>query len=147
MNPAYDMLKTRFARIATLGEASAMLGWDASAMMPAGGGAARGEQLATLAGLMHDMLIAPETGAALSAAEADGDWGSANLALMRRAHIRATALPTALVEEATTAQQAYSGVNLDEEAANLMRFQQAYQASGKVLQIASQLFQQMLDIN
>ena len=53
----------------------------------------------------------------------------------------------ALVEEATTAQQAYSGVNLDEEAANLMRFQQAYQASGKVLQIASQLFQQMLDIN
>jgi flagellar hook-associated protein 1 FlgK len=53
----------------------------------------------------------------------------------------------ALVEEATTAQQAYSGVNLDEEAANLMRFQQAYQASGKVLQIASQLFQQMLEIN
>jgi len=38
-------------------------------------------------------------------------------------------------------------VNLDEEAANLMRFQQAYQASGKVLQIASQLFQQMLEIN
>ena len=103
MNPAYDTLKTRFARIATLGEASAMLGWDASAMMPAGGGAARGEQLATLAGLMHDMLIAPETGAALSAAEAYGDWGSANLALMRRAHIRATALPTALVEEATIA--------------------------------------------
>jgi flagellar hook-associated protein 1 FlgK len=53
----------------------------------------------------------------------------------------------ALVDEATTAQQAYSGVNLDEEAANLMRFQQAYQASGKVLQIASQLFQQMLEIN
>ncbi|MFM7773940.1 MAG: flagellar basal body rod C-terminal domain-containing protein, partial [Candidatus Kapaibacterium sp.] len=30
-----------------------------------------------------------------------------------------------------------SGVNLDEEAANLIRFQQAYQASAKVMQIAT----------
>jgi flagellar hook-associated protein 1 FlgK len=33
-----------------------------------------------------------------------------------------------------------SGVNLDEEAANLLRYQQAYQACGKVMQIASTLF-------
>lgn len=103
MNTAYDTLKSRFARIATLGEASAMLGWDASAKMPPGGAAARGEQLATLAGLMHDMLIAPETGALLAAADADGEWDSANLALMRRAHTRATALPTTLVEASTIA--------------------------------------------
>ena len=37
-----------------------MLHWDASAMMPPGGAAARGEQLATLAGLAHDLLTAPE---------------------------------------------------------------------------------------
>jgi flagellar hook-associated protein 1 FlgK len=43
-------------------------------------------------------------------------------------------------------QQALSGVNLDEEAANLMRYQQAYQASGKVIQIASTLFETILDI-
>lgn len=54
---------------------------------------------------------------------------------------------TALVEQARTAQQGLSGVNLDEEAANLVRFQQAYQASGKVLQIASQLFDVVLALN
>jgi flagellar hook-associated protein 1 FlgK len=40
-----------------------------------------------------------------------------------------------------------SGVNLDEEAANLIRFQQAYQANGKVIQIASTLFATILGIN
>jgi flagellar hook-associated protein 1 FlgK len=38
---------------------------------------------------------------------------------------------TALVRQTTAAQQSFSGVNLDEEAANLIRFQQAYQASGR----------------
>jgi flagellar hook-associated protein 1 FlgK len=51
-----------------------------------------------------------------------------------------------LVSEARQAQQALSGVNLDEEAANLLRYQQAYQASGKMLQIASSLFQDILDL-
>lgn len=47
---------------------------------------------------------------------------------------------------AVQAQQAESGVNLDEEAANLMRYQQAYQAAGKVMQTASDLFQTLLSI-
>ena len=51
-----------------------------------------------------------------------------------------------LVDQATQAQQSLSGVNLDEEAANLLRYQQAYQASGKVIQIASALFQTILDL-
>ncbi len=106
MNPAYQRLKARFARIATLGEAQAMLGWDASAMMPPGGGAARGEQLATLAGLAHELLTAPEVADDLAAAEASGDWDSANLELMRRGHARATALPTSLVEASARANSA-----------------------------------------
>jgi len=44
------------------------------------------------------------------------------------------------------AQQSVSGVNLDEEAANLLRYQQAYQASGKVLQLASTLFDTLLNL-
>jgi flagellar hook-associated protein 1 FlgK len=51
-----------------------------------------------------------------------------------------------LLAEATNALQNESGVNLDEEAANLMRYQQAYQAAGKVMQIASQLFDVLLSI-
>jgi flagellar hook-associated protein 1 FlgK len=40
--------------------------------------------------------------------------------------------------------QSTSGVNLDEEAANLITYQQAYQASAKYIQIASDLFTQLL---
>jgi flagellar hook-associated protein 1 FlgK len=38
-----------------------------------------------------------------------------------------------------------SGVNLDEEAANLVRYQQAYQAAAKVISVANSLFQSLLD--
>lgn len=52
----------------------------------------------------------------------------------------------ALLTQNQTAQQSVSGVNLDEEAANLLRYQQAYQASGKVMQIASTLFDTLLTL-
>jgi len=49
-----------------------------------------------------------------------------------------------LLDHATQALQSTSGVNLDEEAANLLRYQQAYQASAKVLEIASKVFDEIL---
>jgi len=49
--------------------------------------------------------------------------------------------------QAVTALQNVSGVNLDEEGASLIRYQQAYQAAGKVLQIAKQMFDSLLAIN
>jgi flagellar hook-associated protein 1 FlgK len=52
----------------------------------------------------------------------------------------------ALLDQTHAAQQALSGVNLDEEAANLQRYQQAYQASSKALAIAGSLFDSILDI-
>jgi carboxypeptidase Taq len=107
---AYDRLRARFARIATIGEASAMLGWDAAAMMPTGGGAARGDQLAVLAGLSHGLLTEPAAADDLAEAEAaspDPDpWHAANLRLMRHAHTRATALPSDLVEAQARANSA-----------------------------------------
>lgn len=106
----YDRLLARFARIGTIGEASAVLGWDASVMMPPGGGAARGDQLAVLAGLAHGLLIAPAAGVDLDAAEAAGPgpdpWRAANLSLMRHAYTRATALTAALVEAQARANSA-----------------------------------------
>ncbi|MFM9835449.1 MAG: flagellar hook-associated protein FlgK [Methylophilaceae bacterium] len=53
---------------------------------------------------------------------------------------------TAILAQTTAAQQSESGVNLDEEATNLLRYQQAYQAAGKVMQIASTLFDLLLTI-
>jgi flagellar hook-associated protein 1 FlgK len=43
-------------------------------------------------------------------------------------------------------QQSFSGVNLDEEAANLIKFQQAYQASSKVIQMAQEMFNSLLQL-
>ena len=63
----------------------------------------------------------------------------------REAEVNAKA-QEGLVTEARQAQQGLSGVNLDEEAANLLRYQQAYQASSKMLQIATSLFQSILDL-
>ena len=102
----YAALEQKFARIAVLNEAAAMLGWDAAAMMPEGGAEARGEQLATLAGLAHEFLSSPEIAEALAAAQPETDWQDANMALMREAHIRATALPRDLVEASVRAGRA-----------------------------------------
>jgi flagellar hook-associated protein 1 len=52
----------------------------------------------------------------------------------------------ALADSAVATQQAMSGVNLDEEAANLIRYQQAYQAAAKVIDISSKLFDQLLSL-
>ena len=40
----------------------------------------------------------------------------------------------------------FSGVNLDEEAASLLEFQQAYQASARILSTARELFQSLIDV-
>lgn len=50
------------------------------------------------------------------------------------------------LEQAQAAHQAESGVNLDEEAANLLQYQQAYQAAAKIMQTASQLFEILLTL-
>lgn len=47
---------------------------------------------------------------------------------------------------ARIALSAQAGVNLDTEAANLIRYQQAFQASGKAIQIASNIFDTLLQL-
>jgi flagellar hook-associated protein 1 FlgK len=51
-----------------------------------------------------------------------------------------------MTAQIVAAQQAISGVNLDEEAANLMRYQKLYQAAAKAMQIANSLFDEILSI-
>ncbi|MBB5417251.1 flagellar hook-associated protein FlgK [Paraburkholderia atlantica] len=53
---------------------------------------------------------------------------------------------TSLVTQITSAQQSVSGVNINEEAANLLQYQQLYQANSKVIQTAQTLFQTLLGI-
>ena len=48
--------------------------------------------------------------------------------------------------DAYAAQQAVAGVNLDEEATNLMKYRQAYEASARALAVADSLFDSLLAI-
>jgi carboxypeptidase Taq len=110
---AYDRLTARFARIATVGEAIAMLGWDASVMMPPGGAAARGDQLAVLSGLVHELTTAPAIADDLAAAEEappQEAWQAANLSLMRHRYLQSVALPADLVEARSRANSACESV-------------------------------------
>lgn len=51
-----------------------------------------------------------------------------------------------LLAQVRERQQSFSGVNLDEEAANLLRYQQAYQAAGKIIEISGRLFDTLLEL-
>ncbi len=50
-----------------------------------------------------------------------------------------------MLEQATARRESVSGVNLDQEAADLMRYQQAYQATAQVVSTARSLFNSLLD--
>ena len=52
----------------------------------------------------------------------------------------------AIASSARISLEQQSGVDLDTEAANLMRFQQAFQASGRAMQVASDIFDTLIGI-
>jgi flagellar hook-associated protein 1 FlgK len=51
-----------------------------------------------------------------------------------------------LLEASVQAKESVSGVNLDEEAVNLTKFQQAYQAAAQVIAASDELFQTLLNV-
>lgn len=53
---------------------------------------------------------------------------------------------TSMLAQVVKAQQSVSGVNLDEEAANLLKYQQAYQAAAKAMTIAQNMFDTLLQL-
>ncbi len=50
-----------------------------------------------------------------------------------------------VMNDTSSALSSVNGVNLDEEAANLVRYQQAYQAAAKIIGVANTIFQSLLD--
>ncbi len=98
--PAYATLERRFERLAALGHALSILSWDRSVMMPAGANGGRGDAMAALEVMAHELLADPAVGELLADAAADPPdepWARANLREMQRAHVRATAVPADLV--------------------------------------------------
>ncbi len=98
---AYAALERLFRRIHLLRDAVSVLQWDMAAMMPDGGAAVRGEQLAALKVVIHEALTDPALGDLLTAAEGEiglDPWQQANRREMRRAWLHANSLPADLVE-------------------------------------------------
>lgn len=56
----------------------------------------------------------------------------------------ASTVSTSIATDLETQRTSVSGVNLDEEASKLLQYQQAYQASAKMIQVAQTLFDSML---
>ncbi len=97
----YEKLKERFSYLNALGESAAVLHWDMAVMMPAGGAPGRGEQLAILKALRHDLLVAPEVEEWLDTAETGSFpdiWQAANLKRMRHIWTHAITVPVDLVK-------------------------------------------------
>ncbi|MBL1140467.1 MAG: flagellar hook-associated protein FlgK [Proteobacteria bacterium] len=61
----------------------------------------------------------------------------------RQTEISSVAL-NVLLEQTVEARESVSGVNLDEEAANMLKFQQSYSAAAQMITIADNLFQSLL---
>lgn len=97
---AYEELEQHFVKIGHLQHVGAIVGWDEAAMMPAGAGEARGEAMATLFVVVHEMITDQRLGAWLADAENQtnlSDWQQANLGEMRKAWRHAVSVPSDLV--------------------------------------------------
>lgn len=55
-----EPLRAQLHTIQQIDSAASLLSWDMETYMPAGGGAARADQIATLQGLAHDRLVSPD---------------------------------------------------------------------------------------
>jgi flagellar hook-associated protein 1 FlgK len=110
---------------------------DTFALTP--GGAGSNGNMVGMAGLATQNLLSGQTfgGAYAALVTSVGSRG-------QEAKVAAQAAQAVLTQAQHT-QQSLSGVNLDEQAAHLVAFQQAYQAAAKVIATAQTLFQSLLN--
>jgi len=68
----------------------------------------------------------------------------ADVAVRVQTATAASTISTSVANQAELARSEVAGVNLDEEAARLIQYQQSYQAAAKVLQVAQSVFETLL---
>jgi carboxypeptidase Taq len=102
---AYTELIRHVREESLLASCADLLGWDEETVMPRGGAQHRGEQMALLAGMLHDRAADPRRGEWLAVVEASPlvadpeSAEAANVREIRRAYDRATRLPRRLVQD------------------------------------------------
>ncbi|BFU95744.1 MAG: Thermostable carboxypeptidase 1 [Nitrospira sp.] len=120
-----ENLTNRLVEIQRINSAASVLSWDQETHMPAGGGSARAEQIATLQGIAHRQFVSDKTESLLGAAvdlvtgrplDLDGElWDESAQSLLRevwRDFSRAKKLPSDFVvklsRECSLAQQVWA---------------------------------------
>jgi len=91
-------------------------------------------------------LLALRDAAIVDGKSATDNWSNtlADVGVRVQSAQSASDISTAMATQAEEARSGETGVNLDEEAARLIQFQQSYQAAAKVLQIAQSVFDTLL---
>jgi carboxypeptidase Taq len=98
---AYQELQDHFRRINHLNHIQQIDVWDEAAMMPVGGGQVRGEAMAALNVVVHELTTDAKLADLIASAESQPDlseWQTANLEQMKRTWLLATSVPSDLVE-------------------------------------------------
>ena len=105
MIDSLQQFKARFAMISRLGQAAGLLGWDQQTYMPSGAVMARAEQMAALGQFLHELATSDQTGALLTASEAetagqpDDSDDVRMLRVARREFDKVTKIPVELATE------------------------------------------------
>ena len=101
MSTAWEQLLPRLREIDHLASAARLLHWDQAVMMPPAGAASRAGAIATLQGLLHERITAPEVGDLLDELENTtlDDDRRGHVRVLRRDYEKATKVPPDLVKE------------------------------------------------
>jgi carboxypeptidase Taq len=99
MKNAYEQLSAHFREVGDLQHVYDIASWDEAAMMPTGGGEARGQAMATLGVVIHNMATDERVGQWMdSCSNLDlSQWEQANLREVKRQYDNATCIPVDLV--------------------------------------------------
>jgi carboxypeptidase Taq len=135
VDPAMDALRARMHELKDLGGILGLLTWDQETYLPAKAGPARAAQLATLQGLYHQRLVAPEVGEWLERAERSelDDETRATLKVFRRERDHAVRVPESLIRALAEAQS--EGLQAWREARAERRFGRFAPALERLLQL------------
>lgn len=142
---------------------SSLNSWNMAGQTPSGGAGAALLSGAGAAGLSllsndPDMLASASSSSAngnllalgnlRGSAGAESAWNTqvATLGVLTQQARAEDAAATSLYEQAQSARDQVSGVDLDREAAELIRLQQAYDATARILQVARETIQSILNI-
>ncbi|WP_415075348.1 carboxypeptidase M32 [Legionella sp.] len=100
---AYQQLEQHFKKYYDFEHLASIVSWDEATMMPAGGGQARAEALATLSAVQHEWLTDKKVGELIKQAKdlQLSEWQQRNVYWIEKQYQQATCIPVHLVEEFT----------------------------------------------